>query len=108
MNIKKVISEKGWTLERLAAEMSNTRDKDNPNKKGVSQATVSQIVGKYGNPTIDKLKEIASIIGVTLEELVSDGDSKINGYVEVKGTIFRIKSVDDLKRLVELSEESKE
>lgn len=69
MNIKKVIKDKGWTLERLAAQMTG---KDG--KQGVSQATVSQMLS--GNPTLDKLKEIASIIGVSLSELVSDGDAK--------------------------------
>ncbi len=70
MNIKKVIKDKGWTLERLAAEMMNT--KADPPVKGVSQATLSQMLG--GNPTLDKLKEISSIIGVPLSELVSDGE----------------------------------
>lgn len=65
MNIKKVIREKGWTLERLAAEMKNKQG-----GKGVSHAAVSQIIN--GNPTIDKLQEIASIIGVTVSELVAD------------------------------------
>ena len=60
---------RGWTLERLAAQMTG---KDG--KQGVSQATVSQMLS--GNPTLDKLKEIASIIGVSLSELVSDGDAK--------------------------------
>lgn len=69
MNIKKVIKDKGWTLERLAAQMTN---KDGT--LGVSQATVSQMLS--GNPTLDKLKEIASIIGVSLSELVSDGEPK--------------------------------
>ena len=64
MNIKKVIKDKGWTLERLAAQMTN---KDG--SQGVSQML-------SGNPTLDKLKEIASIIGVSLSELVSDGDVK--------------------------------
>ena len=69
MNIKKVIKDKGWTLEKLAAQMTN---KDGT--QGVSQATVSQMLS--GNPTLDKLKEIASIIGVSLSELVSDGEPK--------------------------------
>lgn len=65
MNIKKVIRAQGWTLERLAAEMTNKQG-----VKGVSHAAVSQIIN--GNPTIDKLQEIASIIGVSLSELVKD------------------------------------
>ena len=73
MNIKGVIKEKGWTLERLASEMKNKNG-----EKGVSQASVSQLIN--GNPTIDKLQEIASIIGISVSELVSDEieDSKKN------------------------------
>ena len=73
MNIKKVIKRQGWTLETLAAEMT-----DRNGKKGISQPSVSSIIN--GNPTLDKLKEIASIIGVTVSELLADeepGDTKI-------------------------------
>lgn len=72
MNIKKVIKEKGWTLEELAAQMTNT--KTDPPSKGVSQATLSQMLGENGNPTLDKLKEIATIIGVSVSELVGDSE----------------------------------
>lgn len=65
MNILKVIQEHGWTLERLAAEMTNKEG-----GKGLTQPTISKIIN--GNPTINKLKEIASIIGVSLSELVAD------------------------------------
>lgn len=65
MNIKKVISSHGWTLERLASEMTG-RD----GKKGISQPSVSSLVN--GNPTLDRLKEIASIVGVSVSELVAD------------------------------------
>lgn len=67
MNIKQVIKNNGWTLERLASEM-----KGRDGKKGISQPSVSSIIN--GNPTIDKLQEIASIIGVSLSELVADED----------------------------------
>lgn len=65
MNLKKVIKEHGWTLERLASEM-----KGKDGVKGVSQPSVSSIIN--GNPTFDKLQEIASIIGVSVSELVAD------------------------------------
>ena len=67
MEIKKVIKERGWTLEKLAAEMTNKQG-----GKGISQPTVSQIIN--GNPSLDKLKEIASIIGVTVSDLLRDED----------------------------------
>lgn len=65
MNIKEVIKSHGWTLERLASEMTNKNG-----GKGISQPSVSSIVN--GNPTIDKLQEIATIIGISVSELVSD------------------------------------
>lgn len=65
MNIKKVIQMRGWTLAKLACEMTG---KDGV--KGISQPSVSSIIN--GNPTIDKLQEIAGIIGVPLSELVAD------------------------------------
>lgn len=65
MDIKKVIQDHGWTLERLGEQMTNKTG-----GKGISQSSVSQLIN--GNPTIDKLKEIAEIIGVSLSELVAD------------------------------------
>ncbi|MCR5334349.1 MAG: helix-turn-helix domain-containing protein [Bacteroidaceae bacterium] len=70
MNIKNVIKRHGWTLERLAAEM-----KGKDGKKGISQPSVSSIIN--GNPTIDKLVEIASIIGISVSELVADEDTAV-------------------------------
>ena len=51
----------------MAAEMTNKQG-----GKGISQPTVSQIIN--GNPSLDKLKEIASIIGVTVSDLLRDED----------------------------------
>lgn len=65
MNVKKVIKEHGWTMERLASEMTGKNG-----EKGISQASVSQLLN--GNPTLDKLVEIASIIGISVSELVAD------------------------------------
>lgn len=65
MDIKRVIKEKGWTLEKLAAEMKNRNG-----EKGITQSSVSQMLN--GNPTLDKLVEIADILGISVSELLSD------------------------------------
>lgn len=65
MDIKKVIKEKGWTLEKLASEMKNKNG-----EKGITQSSVSQILN--GNPTLDKLVEISNILGISVSELLSD------------------------------------
>ena len=73
MNIKKKIREHGWTLEQLAAEM-----KGKDGAKGVSQPAVSNIVN--GNPTLDNLVEIASIIGVSVSELLANDNEQVNSF----------------------------
>lgn len=99
MNIKKVISEHGWTIERLAAEMYNNRE----GKKGMTQSSLSQMLN--GNPTIDKLREIACIIGVPLTEMLADEDSDIKGYLEVKGNVYKINSMADVEKVVQIAKE---
>ena len=84
MDIKKVIQDHGWTLEKLGEQMTNKSG-----GKGISQSSVSQLIN--GNPTLDKLKEIAEIIGVSLSELVSDGVEDINTITCPKcGTRFKM------------------
>lgn len=93
MDIKKVIKERGWTLERLASEMTNKRE----DKKGISQSSLSQLLN--GSTPLDRLQEIARIIGVPLSELVKD-ENQINGYIEVRGELKKVTSVEELKKLV--------
>lgn len=65
MNVQKVIKAHGWTLSEVAKRLKNQRG-----GVGISQGALSTALN--GNPTIDKLQEIADIIGVTLSELVAD------------------------------------
>lgn len=60
MDLKARIKEHGFTLASVAAKL------------GVTQSALSQTVN--GNPTFDKLQAIATILGITVSELVSDGD----------------------------------
>lgn len=67
MDVKRIIQERGWTISQVAEQMTNKKG-----GKGISQSALSQLIN--GNPTIDKLQEIASIIGVPLSVLVGGGD----------------------------------
>ena len=93
MDIKKVIKERGWTLERLASEMTNKRE----DKKGISQSSLSQLLN--GSTPLDRLQEIARIIGVQLSELVKD-ENQINGYIEVRGELKKVTSIEELEKIV--------
>lgn len=59
-NIKRIAEQKGLTMYRIA-------------KQGkVSNSYISEIVSnKRKNPSIDIMKKIASVLGVTIDELTS-------------------------------------
>lgn len=72
MNIKKVIKDCGFTLGEVASQMKK------PNGEiGLPQSALSQLIIN-GNPTFDKLKEIADIIGISVSELVADENDRQN------------------------------
>lgn len=55
MRVKELLKEKGMTAKELAKKM------------GVSEGALSKSLS--GNPTLDKLNEISSALGVSLSEL---------------------------------------
>lgn len=78
MDIKKRIKECGFTLDMVAAKLKNNRG-----GIGISQPSMSSIVN--GNPTIDRLQEIADIIGISLSELVADENQTPTHSVFIDG-----------------------
>lgn len=87
MDIKKVIRGHGMTLQEVAAQMRNNRG-----GIGITQPSMSSIVS--GNPTIDKLKEIANIVGCSLSELVSEDSDSITITCPHCGKVINLK-IDD-------------
>lgn len=57
----------GFTISEVASKMPNGNG-----GIGISQPSLSAIIS--GNPTINRLKDIADIIGLTLSELVAEYD----------------------------------
>lgn len=68
MDIKKNIKERGFTLAEVCAKMKG-RD-----GQGIAPQSLSQML--KGNPTIDKLTEIADIVGISVSELVAEEEEK--------------------------------
>lgn len=77
MDIRKRIKEKGFTLGDVAAKMKNPKG-----ELGLPQASLSQIIIN-GNPTYQKLKEIADIIGISVAELVREEDEHVGCGTEI-------------------------
>ena len=68
-SIKRVIKEKGFTLEQVAARMENRNG-----GKGITQSALTQMLN--GNPSLSRVKEIARIVGVSVSELIADETAK--------------------------------
>lgn len=83
MDIKKKIRDRGLTLEDVGNRMS----------KRMSQQSMSALLKDGGNPSINRLREIADIIGMSLSELVSDEESDFVAMVSEGGKCYRADSV---------------
>ena len=58
MDVKAIIKEKGWTIERVATEM------------GITRVTLSQNLSR--NPTVNTLQRIADVIGCNVGDFFRD------------------------------------
>lgn len=91
MDIKARIKESGWTLVDLASAMDTT------------QSCLSHLLKDGANPSIKKLQQIASIIGVSLSELVADTalpSGEFMAMVNDCGQLYCCHSLPELDTLV--------
>lgn len=58
MDVKKVIKEKGFTIEQVA------------NSMGITRVTLSQTLSR--NPTVDTLQRIANVVGCKVGDFFAD------------------------------------
>ncbi|MCZ2590827.1 helix-turn-helix transcriptional regulator [Bacteroides fragilis] len=65
---------------------------------GLSAVGLSKAIN--GNPTKDTLEKIASALNVRITELFEEPTS-INGYIELDGTIHKVTSKEDIKKLAD-------
>lgn len=94
MNLKKIIKDNGYTLDALAAKMTN-RD----GTQGVTRQSVISII--QGNPSIGKLQEIANIIGVPVSVLVAEpSDESITGIINYNGKAIQANNFCELQAIM--------
>ena len=79
------------------------------NQVGITQKELAERIGLSavglskainGNPTKDTLEKIASALNVKITELFEE-PTNINGYIELDGTIHKVTSKEDIKKLAE-------
>lgn len=97
-SIKKLLNERQMTFEDLA------------NKMGKERSVVYKTISN-GNPTLKFLLALSNALNLKIDDIVksdngaailpaiADNLDKIDGFVEVNGTTYRIKSIKDLKSL---------
>lgn len=79
LRIKEVIKEKGSSLEALSKII------------GVNASAISQSIN--GNPTVERLTQIADALGVDITELFEQKD-KVRLFAEYKGKKYEITHSD--------------
>lgn len=94
MDIRDKIKEAGWTISAVAAKM-----KGKDGEEGVTQQALSQLL-ITGNPTLNKLKEIADIIGISVSELLADGPTDFTAFIRCNGEMYYAKSIKQAKNIL--------
>ena len=85
--IKEVCKEKNIPLAEVAKQI------------GISPVSLSQSLN--GNPTLSRLQEVASVLGVDVSELFeSTSGPKIHGCIYVNGRPIQVKSRKDIEDLL--------
>ena len=88
LRINEVCKEKGVKIMDLSTMI------------GVSQTNTSNIINGKVNPSLETLEKIASALNVRITELFEE-PTNINGYIELDGTIHKVSSKEDIKKLAE-------
>lgn len=91
--IKDILKEKNMTMAELSEKL------------GIHRVTLSQNLAR--NPTIDTLQKIADALEVPLACLFVENYTELIGFVDYKGITYKIKSFDDLRKILELENEKK-
>lgn len=90
MLVKQRIKEKGYTLEQVGQRM----------KKKMSQQSMSALLRDDGNPSINRLQEIASIIGCRMADFFEDSQ-ELTALIEYRGEMYKASTVEELLGLAE-------
>lgn len=94
--IKQLLKIRGISMQNLAEKL------------GINRVNLSASLN--GNPTYERLKQVADILEVDMSELFSKPieENKISGYLEFKDEIYRIDSISDILNFLDIVKASTE
>ena len=91
LRIKEIAKTKGITMADIAEKI------------GISPVNLSTSLN--GNPTLNRLQEVADVLGVDVPDLfVKENTSEISGFLEYNGKVYKINGMEDFKAFANLIE----
>lgn len=89
LRIKEIARAKGITMNEIAEKM------------GINPVNLSSSLN--GNPTLNRLQEVADILGVDVSDLFSkEKQTDIYGFLEYNGKVYKIGNIDDFNNLFKM------
>lgn len=86
LRVKEIAKQKGITLTQIAEKL------------GISNVNLSASLN--GNPTLNRLQEVADILEVEVPELFVRQKPTVYGYLEVDGKPYKVDSIEVLQNLL--------
>ena len=84
LRIKEIAKTKGITMGDIAKKI------------GISPVNLSASLN--GNPTLNRLQEVADVLDVDVPDLfVKENTSNISGFLEYNGKVYKINGMEDFK-----------
>lgn len=86
LRIKEIAKEKGITMGEIAEKM------------GINPVNLSSSLN--GNPTLNRLQEVADILGVEISDLFTkENQADIHGFLEYRGKVYKINNIDEFYKI---------
>lgn len=93
MDIKAVIKEKGFTLDKVASELKQRGIMPRASKSSLSQSI-------NGNPNLSTLQAIAEVIGCKVIDFFQDEHPSFYAIVRYNGELKEVTSIEELEKIV--------
>jgi transcriptional regulator with XRE-family HTH domain len=93
MDIKGVIKERGFTLDRVASELKERGIMPRASKSSLSQSI-------NGNPNLSTLQAIAEVIGCKMVDFFQDEQAPFSAIIKYNGELKEVTSVGELEKIV--------
>lgn len=87
LRIKEIMKEKGVTAQDLAVKLN------------VTTSCISRYIN--GNPTVSTLYKLAEALGVSVTELFDSDRNEVEGYVLIRGKLYKLQSANDLQQALD-------